>query len=175
MSDKHREIIHQIHGIDDPSIIEYLRSTIKELIKKKRLPMKKKYIKIAMFMGYEYVTIGYFGDDTETVWQVKNRLWIEKNDMDQVGDYFVNKRKNVFYEWDEISFDTSWTSLIPVCRKIKEIWNLMIEEWDMERMTDWQTDFNVAVQDMMNFHANFELKETFKAVINCIDLLNKEK
>lgn len=84
---------------------------------------KKDIKKIMKFLGYEFITIGYYGGDTETKWQKNNEKWIDKVGIDSVGDYFVNMQKDDFIDlyndnWEEcINFE--WNFLMKIIHEIE--------------------------------------------------------
>lgn len=75
---------------------------------------------IARFMGYEFVTVGYFGTPSETKWQKENENWQYKVGLDDIGDYWVNIKEDKFINADDegLNYDSSWNSLMPVLIKI---------------------------------------------------------
>jgi len=78
---------------------------------------------ISEFMGYKFVTIGYFGQPDETGWQIENREWMDKMDISNVGDYYVNVSKDTWFEAEDIQYHSSWDWLMPVVEKIESFWN----------------------------------------------------
>jgi hypothetical protein len=80
--------------------------------------IKKNTILISKFMDFDYVKVGYFNDDDETEWQRKNEEWMDKNAMYDVGDYFVNIKKNKWHEFEKTKYKSSWNWLMPVVKKI---------------------------------------------------------
>ncbi len=87
--------------------------------------MKKEISKgneiISNFMGFEKVRIGYLGTKSETKWQLKHEKWLEKNDIDNVGTYIVNVKKNKCIGWDSVAYHKSWDWLMPVVEEIEEL------------------------------------------------------
>jgi len=77
---------------------------------------------IAEFMGFTKVTIDYVDTEYETQWQKDNQDWIEKMEIDSVGDYYVNVPENKFFDTEDgLKYDTSWDWLIPVVEKIEKM------------------------------------------------------
>lgn len=76
---------------------------------------------IAEFMGFEFVTVNFFGTSDETDWQKINAEWMDKVGMDSVGDYIVNIHLDRFHEWDEVAYHSSWDWLIHVWAKLQHI------------------------------------------------------
>lgn len=74
---------------------------------------------IARFMGYEKVTVGYFGCDDETEWQRKHAFWMDKVGIESVGDYFVDVANDEWLFCDDVNYDKSWDALMPVVEKIR--------------------------------------------------------
>jgi len=75
---------------------------------------------IAEFMGWQLVTVGYFGGEEETQWQRDNSDWMDEVNMDDVGDYFVNVPENKWL-YADVSYHTSWDWLMPVVEKIETL------------------------------------------------------
>lgn len=75
---------------------------------------------IAEFMGFEYVTVNYWGDSNETDWQKINAEWMDKVGMDSVGDYIVNIAEDKWQEWGDVAYHSSWEDLMPVIVKISK-------------------------------------------------------
>lgn len=69
-------------------------------------------------MGWEHVTVGYFGEEDETEWQRQNEDWMDKVGMDSIGDYWVNIQGNRFLPADSLCYHESWNELMPVVEKI---------------------------------------------------------
>lgn len=74
---------------------------------------------IAGFMGFEKITIGYFGTEDETEWQKENEDWLEHNGLDSVGEYFVNVEEDKWFESKDIKYHTSWDWIMPVLIEIE--------------------------------------------------------
>lgn len=86
--------------------------------------MDKEDIKTIMkFLGYEFITIGYFGGEDETEWQRGNVEWMHDVGIYSVGNYFVNVKKDDFIDlyvndWNEcIPFD--WNFAMNVIHEIE--------------------------------------------------------
>lgn len=77
---------------------------------------------IAKFMGYDRVTVGYLGCEDETQWQLDNQKWMEKVELESVGDYYVNIPNDEYYniEYDELRYD-EWNNLMKVIEKIESM------------------------------------------------------
>lgn len=75
---------------------------------------------IAEFMGFEFVTVNYWGDDDETSWQKINAEWMDKVGMDSVGDYIVNVAEDKWQEWGDVAYHSSWEDLMPVWVKLNQ-------------------------------------------------------
>ena len=69
---------------------------------------------IAEFMGFEFVTVNYWGDPDETDWQKINAEWMDKVGMDSVGDYIVNVAEDKYHEWVDVAYHSDWNPM--VCR-----------------------------------------------------------
>lgn len=76
---------------------------------------------IASFMDFEFVTVGYFGCEDQTEWQVKNQEWCERVGLDSVGDYIVNTSTDLWFEVDEIKYHTSFDWIMPVWYKVRDL------------------------------------------------------
>lgn len=74
---------------------------------------------IAEFMGFEKVTVGFFGTEEETEWQRENEDWLVHNELGSVGDYGVNVSENKWFEWKDIKYHTSWDWIMPVLIEIE--------------------------------------------------------
>ena len=74
---------------------------------------------ISAFMGYEFADIGYFDDEDETEWQRKNQDWMKQNDLEDIGEYFVNIKENKWHEFDDAIYHLSFDWLMPVVDKIE--------------------------------------------------------
>jgi hypothetical protein len=97
--------------------------------------MEKDFALIAEFMGFEKVSVGYFGVsqgggvlEPETEWQRTHGDWMDKNDMESVGDYIVDVPNNKWFEWEEVRYNSSWDWLMPVVAKITKT-NPMNQAW----------------------------------------------
>jgi hypothetical protein len=72
---------------------------------------------IARFDGWELITVGYFGKrgygdiDDETDWQVQNREWMDKVDLQNVGRYFVKIKEDKFIEYRDLKYHSDWNWL----------------------------------------------------------------
>jgi len=76
---------------------------------------------IAKFMGFDIVDVGYAGSEEETEWQRAHEEWMAKVALTQVGRYIVNVNENVFYEWSDVQYHSSWDWLMPCWAKAGEI------------------------------------------------------
>ncbi len=83
--------------------------------------ISKDNLLIAEFLGFEKVRIGYFGMSDQTKWQVKNEQWLERNEIDSVGWYIVNVKKNKFFEWNDVAYHKDWNWLMPAWFKFQFI------------------------------------------------------
>lgn len=116
---------------------------------------------IAKFMGLEAVTIGYYGTDDETEFQVKYKDWLDKPEIveqydNSVGEYYVNIERNLIIPQDEINYHKSWDDLMPVWYKFRDL-----------KFDDFaQTAFNnycariahaLAYEDIQNVHYKLTL------------------
>ena len=107
---------------------------------------------IAQFMGFEKVTVGYFGDQEneewgETDWQVKNSAWLDYIGLTAVGEYYVNVLENKYFDTYTYKY-TEWNNLIPVIEKIE----------DMNFKTEMLKTFNDSM--LGNYHRFFISKNT---------------
>lgn len=75
---------------------------------------------IAQFMGYEKVTVDYFGTSFETEWQREHQDWMEAVNLDSIGDYIVKVKDNEWIYWKDVAYHTSWDWIVPVARKLTE-------------------------------------------------------
>lgn len=95
---------------------------------------------IAKFIGLDFVTVGYFDDkETETKWQLKNENWMDKMEIQNVGDYLVNVEKNIAHsvQYDRQDYKNDWNLLIPVIEAIQEFEKKMIfEDFDVSYTLD---------------------------------------
>lgn len=73
---------------------------------------------IAKFMGLEYAKIGYTGTKYETPWQRSNDALMDQLGMTNVGEFFIDRQTNTFFEFDDIDY-TRWDYLMPVVEKIE--------------------------------------------------------
>ena len=78
-------------------------------------------IAIAKFMGFEAVQVGYADTEEETEWQRNHEEWMEKVGLTQVGRYIVNVKENIFYEWSDMKYHSSWDWLMPVVDKLEQV------------------------------------------------------
>jgi hypothetical protein len=83
--------------------------------------VEEKNALLIKFMGYEFVTIGYWGQSDETQWQRDNDEWMEKNDLNNVGDYLINKDTNhiIELEYEKIDYDKDWKWLMAIVKKLE--------------------------------------------------------
>jgi hypothetical protein len=77
---------------------------------------------IAEFMGYEKVTVGYFGTDDETEWQKEHDYWMFDVGLTEIGDYYVNVPKKEFYKIENMElWYGEWNKLMNVIEKIENM------------------------------------------------------
>jgi hypothetical protein len=110
---------------------------------------------IAEFMGFKKVTVGYFGDD-ETEWQTDNREWMDKVDLNSVGDYAVDVQNDSWRAWESVKYHKSWNQLMPVVAKISEYRLAYPKE------SGWVCDCKIVVGQ----------KYLYREVVNFIKFLN---
>jgi len=142
--------------------------------------MKKEFSEgnkfIAEFMGFEKVRVGYFDDSSETKWQRDNRAWLDKNEIESVGNYIVNIKKNKCIEWNEVAYHKSFDWLMPVVDKIRDNNCLVSIRFNRQMKTTntviacfenkWVKDVEVS---------GIGIESTYKAVIEFIKWYNQNK
>jgi hypothetical protein len=74
---------------------------------------------IAEFMGFERVTIGYFGANDETQWQRDHEDWLDYVGLHSIGEYFVNVEEDKWFECGDGKYHTSWDWIMPVLIEIE--------------------------------------------------------
>lgn len=142
--------------------------------------MKKEFSEgnklIAEFMGFNKVRVGYFGDSSETKWQRDNKKWLEKNEIESVGTYIVNIKKNKCIEWGDVSYHKSFDWLIPVVDKIRDN-NCLISIRFNRQMNTTNTTI-ACFEDKWKKDLEFNgvgIESTYKAVIEFIKWYNQNK
>jgi ABC-type Fe3+/spermidine/putrescine transport system ATPase subunit len=146
--------------------------------------ISKRNESIANFMGYENVTVGYYGEDDETEWQRQNEEWMDKVGMEDIGNYWVNIKENRFYEVEELQYHSSWDWLMPVVQKIEasgfEIdicQNKCLIMNDVKNIPEPITKENLPYEKRYEGQSSGETK--IEAVFNCVSDYcinqNKEK
>lgn len=55
----------------------------------------------AIAMGYEFLAVGYFGGEDETPRQRELADWLDKVELDSVGDYWINVADDFFIEAED--------------------------------------------------------------------------
>lgn len=122
--------------------------------------IKYNTILISKFMDFDYVEVGYFGDE-QTEWQVKHEEWMDKNALYDVGEYFVNVEKNEWYEFEKAKYHSSWNRLMPV---VKKIVNLPDAEKESE---GWYAKGSIET-----FLCMVDIKKVYEYVIEYINWYN---
>lgn len=82
---------------------------MKEVLRKKKI--------IAKFMGLDFVKVGYSGTKSETSWQRAHNDWMYSNDLNSVGNYFVNIEDNFWIPDEELDY-LDWGQLMLVVERI---------------------------------------------------------
>lgn len=98
---------------------------------------------IAEFMGWQKITVGYFGGDDETDWQrnKQNQKWMKDVELEMVGDYIVNVDEDRWEFWDDVAYNTSWDWLMPVVEAIEGIEEPVSA--DPQKGTFWPYQFEI--------------------------------
>lgn len=140
---------------------------------------------IAEFMGYEKVTVGYFGSEDETEWQCENEEWMDKNELESVGDYGVNIKDNKWFMWDDIKYDSSWDWLMPVLIKIEQefdvVTSIQINKYKNVGHKEIFGECNICLfagmdKNIVITDASLKIEAVWKAIVEFIEWYNlKEK
>lgn len=136
---------------------------------------------IANFLGYEKVTVGYFGskdgDDGETEWQLAHKDWMKAVGIENVGDYIVNIPKNDWRHWEEVRYHKSWSQLMPVVEKIAETHDFTIQFYAGD-CNCFCTKQNFGASDIPGVgHGGFKphIQSVYKSVVALIKHINQQK
>lgn len=86
--------------------------------------------KMAVLMGWERFTCGYFGEDDESLRQVELMEWMEKVGLESVGNYFIDVDADMWIEvanWNpDIDIADAWL----VLEKTYLLDNYSLEKFD---------------------------------------------
>lgn len=152
---------------------------------------------IAEFMGYEKVTVGYYGGDDETEWQRNNQDFMRETGMDDIGDYIVNVKEKRWFDWHAVKYHTSWNWLMPVITKIEDIdegmyppsknnfhffickrYTRVIYKWDdyFKEIgpNNYEDHFDSFKEYKHSLFDNDKLKSTYHAVVDFIKWYKKQ-
>lgn len=75
---------------------------------------------IARLLGFRFVTIGHEGTPSETPFQRQHKDWLDKVELDEVGNYFVNVEKDIWYHSDEVDFEGDYNWLNRAMERLYE-------------------------------------------------------
>jgi hypothetical protein len=129
---------------------------------------------IAEFMGFELVTIGYFGCPDETEWQVKNALWLEDVGLSDVGEYFVDVPDLKWHSKEELDYSTDWSLLMPVVEKINWIGGAQGYQFVIFRSTVHVNDGQDHLFEVVKYQNESWIECVWKAVIQFIQYYNQQ-
>ena len=83
---------------------------------------------ILSFLGYKLFRVGYVGQeigfsDDETEFQRENRDWLDRLEIDEVGDYAfkpgVLHKKSIDEKWNDVlKFSQDWNWLLAIASKV---------------------------------------------------------
>jgi len=122
---------------------------------------------LAEFMGYEVVTVGYSGTNSETQWQRDNEQFMEDIGIRSVGKYAIHKLDNSWEEFENLNYNLSWDCLIPVCAKWDSI---PFEEFsDLERKRYLQL-----CDDLDNSVSCYEITYAYDQLVKNIKWYNEK-
>jgi len=125
---------------------------------------------ISAFMGYEFADIGYFDDEDETEWQRKNQDWMKQNDLEDIGEYFVNIKENKWHEFDDAIYHLSFDWLMPVVEKIEK----MDYGFKMRRKVV-EVYIDSTKEVILKTKESCRMESLFKAVVEFINWYNDNK
>lgn len=128
---------------------------------------------IAEFMGYEKITVGYYGTDDETEWQRKNREWMNKTGMEDVGDYMANIPEDSWYFFNELAYHSSFDWLMPVVEKIEAFKNDINSKRYTIKIDNNACLIYSADYDNRTITAKTKIQATWLAVIEFIKWYNQ--
>jgi hypothetical protein len=132
---------------------------------------------IAAFMGYEFVTVGYFDTEDETQWQRENREWMDEVGIEDVGDYFVDTKDNSWFPAEEADYHKSWDALMPVVEKIESLgYNVDICQTtvDIFKKTNWNDEV-VCKKEASKLEAVYSAVLSFLKWYNENQIKNRER
>jgi hypothetical protein len=137
---------------------------------------------IAAFMGYEFVTVGYFDTEDETQWQRENREWMDEVGIEDVGDYFVDTKDNSWFPAEEADYHKSWDALMPVVEKIEKEGCEVVIGSQMEWINDdqdivWHQDVSICqdIQEICNVTAKTKIEAVYSAVLSFLKWYNENQ
>ncbi len=81
--------------------------------------MKTDKILIMKYMGFDFGTVGYTSTKSETIFQNIHAEMFERLGVESIGDYFVDTKRDMIVEYEEIDFMT-WNDLMPVVDMIRK-------------------------------------------------------
>jgi hypothetical protein len=128
---------------------------------------------IAKFMGLDAVTIGYYGMDNETEWQVKNREWLDRPEIveqynNSVGDYYVNIKRNIIIPQEEINYSKDWNDLMGVINQIEKIEGVTTTLKNKRFVIKyWKKTFSC--------HTVVKINSTYRVVVEFLDWYTNNK
>ena len=132
---------------------------------------------ISAFMGYEFADIGYFDDEDETEWQRKNQDWMKKNDLEDVGEYFVNIKENKWHEFDDAIYHLSYDWLMPVVENIEETtpYKVNILECECEIYSMVSDGFITHKNSVIDKSRDTKIEAVYEAIVEFINWYNENK
>src|SRR5690606_34569334 len=75
---------------------------------------------IASLLGFQFVTIGHEDTPSETRFQREHKDWLDKVELDEVGNFFVNMEKDIWYREDEVDFERDYNWLSRAAERLYE-------------------------------------------------------
>jgi len=85
-------------------------------------------------MGWEYLEVGYFGEEDETPRQVELNDWLDKVGIESIGPYFIDVERD-FWIYASDMWGHGWNP----STNIADAWRVV------EKLCNWDVDDNMLV------------------------------